>query len=250
MNNLFDIMMQAQNGGAVDTLGRQFGLSKEQTEQALELMMPAFSNGLKRNTADPMALMNFMSALSSGRHQSYHDDPTTAFRDEAIGEGNAILGHLFGSKDTSRAVADQVAFTSGIGPSILKQMLPVVANMIMGGLFKGSQGRASHGGVMDELLGTFMENMMGGSMGGMQHRQRTQSPQRNPMTDNPFGKMMEDFLGGTLGAQPRASREQYKPPERGEDIFGEMFESGRKVQEDYRRNVDDIFSKYLDGMRR
>ena len=251
MNNLFEMMMQAQNGNAVDTLGKQFGLSQAQTEQALELMMPAFSNGLKRNTSEPMALMNFMSALSSGRHQQYHDDPTSAFRDEAMGEGNAILGHLFGSKDTSRAVADQVAFASGIGPSILKKMLPVVASMIMGGLFKGTQGRASRGGggMMDELLGTFMENMLGGNMGRAQQTQRTQR-QQNPMGDNPFGNMLEDFLGGGMSAQPRASREQYRAPERGEDIFGEMFETGRKVQDDYRKNVDNIFDQYLDGMKR
>ncbi|MEP3628409.1 MAG: DUF937 domain-containing protein [Hyphomicrobiales bacterium] len=248
MNNLFEMMMQAQDGGAMDTLGKQFGLSQEQTEQALELMMPAFSNGLKRNTSDPMALMNFMSALSSGRHQQYHDDPASAFRDEAMGEGNAILGHLFGSKDTSRAVADQVALASGIGPSILKKMLPVVASMVMGGLFKGTQGRASQGGgMMDELLGSFMENMMGGNMGRMQQTQRRQ---QNPMGNNPFGNMLEDFLGGGMSAQPRASREQYRAPERGEDMFGEMFETGRKVQEDYRKNVDDIFSQYLDGMKR
>ena len=249
MNNLFEMMMQAQNGGAVDTLGKQFGLSQAQTEQALELMMPAFSNGLKRNTSDPMALMNFMSALSSGRHQQYHDDPTQAFRSEAMGEGNAILGHLFGSKETSRALADQMSLSSGIGSSILKQMLPVVASMIMGGLFKGTQGRATQrgGGVMDELLGTFMENMMGG--GRTQQTQRTQRTQ-NPMGNNPFGNMLEDFLGGSMGAQPRASREQYRAPERGEDMFGEMFETGRQVQDEYRRNVDSIFDQYLDGMKR
>ncbi|MEP1443762.1 MAG: DUF937 domain-containing protein [Hyphomicrobiales bacterium] len=246
MNNLFEMMMQAQNGGAVDTLGKQFGLSQAQTEQALELMMPAFSNGLKRNTSDPMALMNFMSALSSGRHQQYHDNPAQAFRSEAMGEGNAILGHLFGSKDTSRALADQMSLSSGIGSSILKQMLPVVASMIMGGLFKGTQGRASQsgGGVMDELLGSFMENMMGG--GRAQQTQRTQ----NPMGNNPFGNMLEDFLGGGMNAQPRATREQYRAPERGEDMFGEMFETGRKVQDDYRKNVDSIFDQYLDGMKR
>ena len=244
MNNLFVMMMQAQNGNAVDTLGKQFCLSQAQTELALELMMPAFSNGLKRNTSDPMALMNFMSALSSGRHQQYHDDPTQAFRSEAMGEGNAILGHLFGSKDTSRALADQMSLSSGIGSSILKQMLPVVASMIMGGLFKGTQGRASRGGgMMDELLGSFMENMMGGTMG---RAQRTQ----NPMGDNPFGNMLEDFLGGGMRAQPRASREQYRAPERGEDMFGEMFETGRQVQDEYRKNVDNIFNQYLDGMKR
>lgn len=160
-------------------------------------------------------------------------------------EGNQILGHLFGSKDISRAVADQVAFTSGIGPSILKKMLPVVASMLMGGIFKGTQGRASQGGggMMDELLGSFMENMMGGNMG---RAQQTQCRQQNPMGDNPFGNMLEDFLGGSMSAHPRASREQYRAPERGED----MFESGRKVQEDYRKNVDNIFDQYLDGIKR
>ena len=115
----------------------------------------------------------------------------------------------------------------------------------MGGIFKGTQGRASQGGggMMDELLGSFMENMMGGNMG---RAQQTQCRQQNPMGDNPFGNMLEDFLGGSMSAHPRASREQYRAPERGED----MFESGRKVQEDYRKNVDNIFDQYLDGIKR
>lgn len=246
MNNLFDIMMKAQDGQALETLASQFGLSKEQTEQAIELMMPAFSNGLKRNTADPMSLMNFMSALSSGQHQKYHDDPQQAFRDDAISEGNQILGHLFGSKDTSRAIADQVALSSGVGSSILKQMLPVIASMVMGGLFKGSSGQSTSN-PMGDLLGNIMKNMTGGGMPGMAPRA---GKSQNTMADNPFGKMMEDFMGSAMGGAAGATPEAAKPPERGEDIFGEMFETGRKVQDDYKKNVDSIFESYLDGMRK
>jgi len=232
MNNLFDIMMQAQNGHAAETLARQFGLSRQQTEQAIALMMPAFSNGLKRNTADPLGLMNFMSALSSGQHKKYHDDPQQAFREEAIYEGNQILGHLFGSKDTSRAVADQVALVSGIGPAILKQMLPVVASMMMGGLFKGSTGNGA-GGPMGEMLATIMKTMMGGAMPGMMGEGRGA---QNPMMDNPFGKMMESFMESAMGGAaegPPPVPEPEKPATsiRGEDIFGEMFDAGRKVQD-------------------
>ena len=186
--------------------------------------------------------MNFMSALSSGQHQKYHDDPAQAFRDDAINEGNQILGHLFGSKDTSRAVADQVALSSGVGSSILKQMLPVIASMVMGGLFKGISTQKTRN-PMGDLLGSIMKNMAGGGMPGM-------APQgggsQNPMVDNPFGKMMEDFMGGAAKAAP----EKPKAPERGEDIFGDMFEAGRKVQDDYKKNVDSIFDNYLDGMRK
>ncbi|MEP2943778.1 MAG: DUF937 domain-containing protein [Hyphomicrobiales bacterium] len=246
MNNLFDIMMKAQDGEAMETLAGQFGLKKEQTEQVVELMMPAFSNGLKRNTNDSMGLMNFMSALSSGQHQKYHDDPNQAFRDDAINEGNEILGHLFGSKDTSRAVADQVALSSGVGSTILKQMLPVIASMVMGGLFKGTSTQSTSN-PMGDLLGNIMKNMAGGGMPGM-------TPQgggsQNPVADNPFGKMMEDFMGSAMGGTARAAPEKPKAPERGEDIFGDMFEAGRKVQDDYKKNVDSIFDNYLDGMRK
>ena len=271
MNNLFDIMMQAQNGQAVDNISRQFGLSREQTERAIELMMPAFSQGLKRNTADPMGLMNFMTALASGQHAKYHTDPQEAFRTDAISEGNAILGHLFGSKDTSRAVADQVALASGIGPAILKQMLPVIASMIMGGLFKSSSSRADPfsggtvgpggpGGIFGDVLGSIMESMMGGQpqgqpQAGGQGAQRTQ----NPMENNPFGKMFEDMMGNMMrggmsqadgAATPDREPEAPASPPRGEDIFGEMFESGRKVQDQYKKNLDSIFDTYLDGMRK
>lgn len=257
MNNLFDMMMEAQNGQAAETLARYFKLNRQQIEQAIEHMMPAFSNGLKRNTADPMALMNFMSALASGQHGKYHDDPTKAFQQEAISEGNAILGHLFGSKDMSRAVADQVALACGVGPETLKQMLPVIASMVMGGLFKGSVGNtgmpSSDGSMTGDLLGSFMNNMMKGSMPGFPPTQQQGQTTPNPITDNPFGKMMEDFLGGAAGqTKSKASSppEPPSPPERGADIFGEMFESGRLVQEEYKKNLDSIFETYHDGVRK
>lgn len=251
MNNLFDMMMQAQNGNAVETLARQFGLSRDQTQWAIELMMPAFSRGLKQNTADPMGLMNFMTALSSGRHGKYHDDPHEAFREEAIAEGNAILSHLFGSKNISRAVADQVALASGIGPAILKQMLPVVADIVMGGLFKGSMsGAGRNGGAMGDLLAEMMKAM---TRAGMAAWPSSQKPASNPMQDNPFGRMMEDFWRGAMPDKATTappSEELKDTPKSGEQIFGDMFEAGRNFQEEYKKSVDNIFERYLEGMRK
>ena len=60
-------------------------------------------------------------------------DPAT--RDD----GNAILGHVFGSKEVSRQVAARASAKTGIDSSILKQMLPLVAAMAMGGLSKKEQ---------------------------------------------------------------------------------------------------------------
>ena len=103
----------------------------------------------------------------------------------------ADFGHLFGSKDLSRAVASQAAQATGIGQQVLQQMLPVIASMIMGGLFKQStsqlqagQPAGGFGGGSGNPLQEIIEQMMrqGGGMGGMpggaqpQQRQAPQQP--------------------------------------------------------------------------
>ena len=138
---LFELLKQANGGNAMNQMAAQFGLSPEQVQAATEALLPAFSLGLQRNTADPMGMGGFLSALASGQHGKYFDNVSQAFNPAGLQDGNAILGHLFGSKDVSRAVATQAAQATGIGSEILKQMLPVLATTLMGGMFKYRRGR-------------------------------------------------------------------------------------------------------------
>ncbi|RUU77274.1 DUF937 domain-containing protein, partial [Mesorhizobium sp. M7A.F.Ca.MR.362.00.0.0] len=105
MPSLFDMLTQAQNGNGMQALAQQYGLSMQQTQAAVAALLPAFSQGLQRNTADPYGLSAFMTAMASGQHAKYFEDATRAFSPQGVDEGNGILGHLFGSKDLSRAVA-------------------------------------------------------------------------------------------------------------------------------------------------
>lgn len=312
MTPLIEMMKQSGNGQAMEAVARQFGITPEQTEAAMEALMPAFSQGLKRNASDPMGFANFMQALSNGHHVNYFEHPEQAMSREGMMEGNAILGHLFGSKEVSRAVADQAAHMTGLSQSIIKQMLPTLAPMILGGLFKQMNGGTSKTstGNQSNPLGWILEQMAGSA-----------SPRTAPGGDNPFGKMMEEMLRGTQGqrsskpsaganpwgdlleqmmggGQSDSSRERgslpygdnplgkifqdmmrggtqsgMRPPEldpqpepgfeestrepepqrRGgglEDLFGEMFNTGRKVQNDYQKQMESIFDQFLDGKRR
>jgi hypothetical protein len=105
MMPLYDMMMNANNGDAMRAMAQQFGLSTSQVEQAMAALMPAFSTGLKRNASNPMDMSNFLSALAGGNHAQYFENMQSAFSPQAMQEGNGILGHLFGSKEVSRAVA-------------------------------------------------------------------------------------------------------------------------------------------------
>ncbi|MER9326654.1 DUF937 domain-containing protein [Mesorhizobium sp. M0488] len=226
MPSLFDMLAQAQNGNGMQALAQQYGLSMQQTQSAVEALLPAFSQGLKRNTADPYGLGAFMTAMASGQHAKYFEDASRAFSPQGVDEGNGILGHLFGSKDLSRAVASQAAQASGVNQQILQQMLPAIASMVMGGLFKQTtnqmQAAAGFGGAGNNPLGEIIDQMM--RQGGMQAPapQQRQAPlPQNPM-DNPLGKVLQDmFSGGT--PQPQ-SQPQPSPNPYGDNPLGKVLQ--------------------------
>ena len=222
MPSLFDMLAQAQNGNGMDALARQFGLSQQQAQSAVAALLPAFSQGLQRNTADPYGLGAFMTAMASGQHAQYFEDATRAFSPQGVNEGNGILGHLFGSKDLSRAVASQAAQASGVSQQVLQQMLPAIATMLMGGLFKQTtdqmQGAGGFGAASNPL-GEIIEQMMRQG-GGMQAPQQRQAPPQNPM-DNPLGKVLQDMFGG--GAQQQARPQPTQSPY-GDNPLGKIFE--------------------------
>ena len=211
MNTLYDIFQNAQNGAAQQNLARQFGLTQAQTEKAIEALMPAFSAGLKRNVSDPYGFASFMDALSTGRHEAYADSPEEAFSSAARDDGNAILSHLFGSRDVSRAIAANAAQATGIGEAILKQMLPALAPMIMGGLYKQMSGQApsAANAMGNNPLGQIFEQMMGGG-----------NRSGNPLQDI-LGQMMG---GGAPGGRPSGGGNPF------EDMLGQMMGGGRGKQ--------------------
>ncbi|MEP6567016.1 MAG: DUF937 domain-containing protein [Mesorhizobium sp.] len=220
MPTLFDMLAQAQNGNGMQALAQQYGLSMQQTQAAVAALLPAFSQGLQRNTADPYGLGAFMTAMASGQHAKYFEDATRAFSPQGVDEGNGILGHLFGSKDLSRAVASQAAQASGVSQQILQQMLPAIASMVMGGLFKQTtnqmQAAGGFGGGGGNPLGEIIEQMMRQAGGG------TPAPQPQNPTDNPLGKVLQDMFGG--GAQQPQSQPQPAPNPYGDNPLGKVLQ--------------------------
>ena len=224
-----------------------------------------------------VGVASFMQALSSGQHSQYMDDPARAFSPAGMQDGNAILSHLFGNKDVSRAVAAQAAQASGISENILKQMLPALAPMVLGGLFKQMQGgnlsAPNLGGGSQNPWGQIMEQMMGGGMassgsrpqsgnpledllgqmmgGGNKQAPSQPSPRQPSPMDNPLGKIFEDMLSG--GARKTQSRPKAQPEESSDgglgDLFGEMFDTGRQTQEKYQNELGSIFDQFLKGKR-
>ena len=153
--------------GAVtpEQLARKFGLRADQATAALAALVPALAQGLQRNAASPEGRESLASALQRDNHQRYIEDPDAITRPETTEEGNGILGHVFGNKDTSRAVADRAAQETGVSAGILKKMLPVLATMVMGHLSR--KANRAPAGAAGGGLGGILGSLLGGSGGSI-----------------------------------------------------------------------------------
>jgi hypothetical protein len=116
---------------------------------------------LRRNTSQAGGMDALVGALSRGNRAGYLDNPEMLAREATTEEGNSILGHIFGSKDVSRAVAGRAAEQTGIGADVLKKMLPVVATLVLRGLLSSLLDQNRDGSVADDVIG-----MTGRFLGG------------------------------------------------------------------------------------
>ncbi|MEM9571297.1 MAG: DUF937 domain-containing protein [Pseudomonadota bacterium] len=207
MAGLLDLLAGATAQPAKRQLGQQFGLSEDVTQQAMAALIPALAAGLKSNASKPGGAEALLDALNRGAHSRYLDDPSLLSRPETRDEGNGILGHLLGSKDVSRSVASRASEKTGLGDDLLKQMLPVVATMVMGSLAKKSE-------EPDTL------SQLAGLLGG--------------------GQSQNSGLGGLLGGLLGGGRQKQPAQPDGLGMLGALFDADRDGSA-----MDDIFQMVL-----
>lgn len=245
MANLYEILADAQNGQALADLGRQYGLTEEQTQAAVASLLPAISMGLKQSTATPEGLGNLL-ALMASRSDLYamYDDPRAAFSPGARDAGNAALAAMFGSPDASRAITAQAQQLSGVTSAILKKLLPVIVGMIISGLMRSGSGKAAPtpaprapepvpdqgGGALIDIL----KQIFGQQSGGTGEVPAPGKPGSSPWGIPPIGDILGEERGGTNTPQkaPQVPSPTDQPvqvptggdgqPMRGGDVLGQI----------------------------
>ena len=141
---LTDIL--AQTGG-LQAMARELGVNEGQVANGAEALLPAILGGFKRQAqAQPAGPGDFGGLLEQLGGGALLDN-VLANEPTEVDRGNDVLGQIFGSKDVSRTVADNAAQRSGLDPSLLKQMLPMLA-MLVTGFMSRQQG----GGTLAEPL--------------------------------------------------------------------------------------------------
>jgi hypothetical protein len=158
--------MLAQIGG-LQAMARELGVSDAQAARGADALLPAILGGFKKQTqAQPTGLEGLSGLLGQLGGGGLLDD-VLAPRPTDVNRGNDVLGQIFGSQDVSRAVAQHAASQSGLDPSLLKKMLPMLAMLVAG--YMAKQRDTSSGAPASEEgggLGGLLGSLLGGQAAG------------------------------------------------------------------------------------
>jgi hypothetical protein len=157
-----DIGSLLNQAGGVSTIARQLGVDEATVERGAGALLPHVANGVETqglpgvedagspDTGGLGGLGGMLGGLMGGGG---------GILGSLVGGGvgNEILGHIFGSKETSREVATQASQQSGVDFSVLKKLLPIVAGAVaMHYMTKGRHrgaGNEGGGGILGGILG-------------------------------------------------------------------------------------------------
>jgi hypothetical protein len=161
----------AQMGG-LQSMARELGVSESQAASGAEALVPAILGGFKKQAQAQPEGLDGLGGLLGQLGGGGLLDQVLAPQPTDVSQGNNVLGQIFGSKDVSRAVAQDAAAQSGLEPTMLQKMLPMLAMLVTGFMAKQHAAGAtaaptspSIGGGLGDLLGGLLGGQ-GGAAGG------------------------------------------------------------------------------------
>lgn len=160
----------AQLGG-LQSIAKELGVSETQAATGAAALVPAILGGFKKQAQSQPSGLDGLGGLLGKLGGGGLLDDVLSPGPTGVGRGNDVLGEIFGSKDVSRAVAQNAAANTGLSADLLRKMLPIVAMAVAGYMAKQKDGgsspfgqSASAGGGLTGVLG----GLLGGGQGGAQ----------------------------------------------------------------------------------
>jgi hypothetical protein len=237
MFNLFDIL-QAQAGPNVQGLGPQFGLTQDQGLRAMQALLPALTMGLQRNAAhDPTGFAHLFSLVGPNPAASPPPSP----------QMDMLVKQLFGSTHLSQAVLQQAATVSGVATPALKQMLPMMAGMVVAGIVHvminqnpppapAPQSAPSPFGFPPNAWSEMMETFL--RAGG---NTRPTAPNAPPVRKAPAPPRL------TVAPRPAPANQDTAGSDAPFDVMQQMFQTGLEVQQENARAMQRLFDTFWQG---
>jgi hypothetical protein len=239
MFNLSDMMTQAMNAGGADAMMKQFGLSPDQMQAATAAMLPAFTAGLNKATANPMDMASLFGQMTSMPDMMQMVSNPMVAGPAMMETGTKAMQAIFGGNDVTDAVMQQVSAVSGVGQDIVSKMMPMMATSLMGSLLQGAMsGQNPLGAILAQTMGQLMTppagagglmglftSMFGGLFGQPAQPQMPPIPGMDAL--NAFMQQMQSSPGEAAGTRSVGQQ----AADTWNVTLGQMFQAGRDMQD-------------------
>jgi uncharacterized protein YidB (DUF937 family) len=207
--NILEVLTAGQGGQVVGNLAQSFGLDRAQSAAVLGAVVPELTHALERQSFNRGGIADMVAALGRADYAKVLAPGAALATPDVQAVGVEALDTMLWSKDRSRNLAHRAARQSGVDEALIRQMLPAIGALVMGGL------ASKAGGALDGVAQQFGDT--GGPSaspgGGVGNQQRLPIPGERPRLErgsNPYGDLSDVIRrGGTKlprGQTPSAPR--------------------------------------------
>jgi hypothetical protein len=188
--------------GGLQSMARELGISESQAEAGAQALIPAILGGFKKQAQSQPSGLEGLGGLLGQLGGGSLLDSVLSPQPTDVNRGNEVLGQIFGSKDVSRTVAQGAAARSGLDPSLLRKMLPILAMLVAGFMARqqggapqppaqpSAQPPAEAGGGLGGLLGS----LLGAPAAGAGQRPAAPGGLASLLDLNKDGNALDDIL--------------------------------------------------------
>ena len=183
----------AQMGG-LQSVANELGVSEGEVATGAEALLPAILGGFKQQAqSQPGGLDGLGGLLGQLGGSGLLDQVLSPQRTDPT-QGNDVLGQIFGSPDVSRTVAQNASSQTGLDPSLLKKMLPLLAMMVTGYMARQQGGAAAAPAASGSPLDSDLGGLLGGLFGGRQAAPGGAGGLASMLDLNGDGNSLDDIL--------------------------------------------------------
>jgi hypothetical protein len=172
-------------------IASKIGVDEAEVNKAVHLLVPVLVGGLHENAQDPEHASNIESAADS--HAGLLDGGVSVDQVDEH-EGQQAIARIFGGNDSAQ-VANALAGSGGGNSDLLKQLLPILAPIVLAYIGKQLTGK-SDAPAKEEASGGALNDVLGSILGGAGGNKSL-----GTVLGNALGSKAGDILGGLLGGK-------------------------------------------------
>ena len=163
MSGILDLLQGPMGEIIMQGVSSQLGTDSSKAQSAMSMAIPMLMGALKKNASDPNKASGLFEALMDKHDGSILEKASDIFgggfvNDDVVQDGEKILGHVFGGKKETVAMAlsQKAGLDMDSAMNILKMAAPVVMGML------GKQARQNNVSSPTDLT-SIIGSMLGGN---------------------------------------------------------------------------------------